>query len=124
MILVSSPSENIWVVSAQGRVDSAASRSVEDALNGLLDEGRARIVVDFTDVSYMASAGLRILILSLKRARKLGGDMYFAAVQPGVQEVLSMAGLDSMFSIYPSVAEAVAHFGSGRRRTDRAEAEP
>ena len=108
MILVSSPQRDIWAVAPQGRIDSAAARSVEDALNGLLEEGRARIVVDFADVTYMASAGLRVLILALRRARKLGGDVHLAAVQPGVSEVLSMAGLDTMFSAHATVATAVA----------------
>jgi anti-anti-sigma factor len=107
MIVVSSPQQDIWAVAPQGRIDSAAARSVEDALNGLLDEGRSRIIVDFADVSYMASAGLRVLILSLRRARKLGGDVHLAAVTPEVREVLNMAGLHTLFTFQPSVGAAV-----------------
>ncbi|MGQ0602409.1 MAG: STAS domain-containing protein [Anaerolineales bacterium] len=107
MILVSSPQPDIWAIAPQGRIDSAAAGALQDALDGLLSEGRSRIVIDFADVSYMASAGLRVLILSLRRARKLGGDMHLAAIPSGVGEVLSMAGLETMFTFQPTVAEAI-----------------
>lgn len=108
MILVSSPEENIWVVAPEGRVDLSAAGSIEESLNGLLSEGRAHIVVDFSGVSYMASAGLRVLILALRRARNLGGDMRLAAASSNVQQVLKMSGMETLFGVHETVAEAIS----------------
>lgn len=113
MILVAPLHDEIWVVSPEGRIDLAAAGAVEDAFNGLLNEGRARIVVDCSQVSYMASAGLRVLVLTLRRARNLGGDLRLAAANQSVQQVLKMSGMDSIFTLYATVAEAAASLRRG-----------
>jgi anti-sigma B factor antagonist len=106
MIQVSFLENDIWSVAPQGRIDSAAARSVEDAFAGLFDEGHQRIVVDCSEVAYMASAGLRVLMIGLRRARSVGGDVCLAAVGPSVLQALKMSGLDKLFVIHATVPEA------------------
>jgi anti-sigma B factor antagonist len=108
MILVSSPEEDIWVVAPEGRVDLSAASSIEESLNGLLGEGRAAIVIDFSGVTYMASAGLRVLILALRRARNIGGDVRLAAASTNVQQVLKMSGMETLFGVHETVPEAIS----------------
>ena len=108
MIQVTFLEDDIWSVAPQGRIDTAGARSFEDALIGLFDEGHARVVVDCGDVIYMASAGLRVLMIGLRRAKAAGGAVSLAAVNPAVLQAFKMSGLDKLFTIYASVPEAVA----------------
>lgn len=107
MIQVTFLEDGIWSLAPEGRIDTAAARSVEDAFGGLLDDGHHRIVVDCSGVAYMASAGLRVLMIGLRRARSLGGDVCLAAVAPNVMQAFRMSGLDKLFAIHATVDEAV-----------------
>lgn len=113
MILVSPIANDIWVVAPDGRLDLTAAGELEEALAGLLNEGRSRLVLDCSTVTYIASAGLRVLVIALRRARNLNGDFHLAGVHSGVQQVLRMSGLDTVFHSHPTLAEAVAALQTG-----------
>src|SRR5438270_6887327 len=105
--------EQVWTIAAHGRVDLPAARAIQDALNELCDAGRARVVVDLGEVVYMASAGLAALLSGVRRARLLKGDVRLAGMSAHVHEVFEMSGFDQVFTIYGTVAEAVASFRTG-----------
>jgi anti-anti-sigma factor len=113
MILVSPVANDIWVVAPDGRLDLTAAGELEETLTGLLNEGRSRLVMDCSTVTYIASAGLRVLVIALRRARNLNGDFHLASVPNGVQQVLRMSGLEAVFTIHPTLAEAVAAMQAG-----------
>src|SRR5215471_9608454 len=105
--------ELVWTIGPHGRVDQPAARAIEDALNELCNAGRAAIVIDLSDVAYMASAGLASLLTGVRRARLLHGDVRLAAMNERVHEVFEMSGFDQVFAIYPTPAEAVASYQAG-----------
>lgn len=107
MIQVTSLNPDVWSIAPQGRIDSAGARSIEEAFANLFEQGAALFVVDFSEVSYMASAGLRVLMISLKRAKQTNGDVRLAALNPRVKETLRMSGLDTLFAFHDTVDEAV-----------------
>jgi anti-anti-sigma factor len=90
---------------------------MEDALNELCDAGHARVVVDFSEVVYVASAALKALLVGLRRARLLNGDVRLAAMSARVREVFEMAGFDQVFSIHPSPEEAIASYRAAPQAT-------
>ncbi|MGH2523796.1 MAG: STAS domain-containing protein [Anaerolineales bacterium] len=102
--------DEVWAVAPEGRVDTAVAGAVEAAFNGLFDEGHTRVVADLSGVTYMASSGLRALLLSWRRAGTLGGGVELAGVNDRVQDVLSMAGLDQVFRFHATAQEAVERF--------------
>jgi len=102
----------VWTITARGRIDLPAARAIEDAITELCDAGRSRIVVDLSEVVYMASAGLAALLTGVRRARLLQGDVRLAAMNARVREVFEMSGFDQVFTIYATLAEAVAAFGA------------
>ncbi len=105
--------QRVWTIAAHGRIDLPAARAIEDAIAELCDAGKARVVVDLSDVLYMASAGLAALLTGVRRARLLQGDVRLAAMNDRVRDVFEMSGFDQVFTIYPTVAAAVASFGAG-----------
>lgn len=103
----------VWTIAPAGRLDLPASRAIVDALRDLCDAGHARVVVDLSNVLYVASAGLKALLTGARRARLLAGDVRLAAVNDRVREVLEMSGFDQVFTIYGTPAEAIASYAGG-----------
>ncbi len=102
--------KRVNVVTVSGRVDSAASPELEKALQDLLEGRRHQIVMELADVEYMSSAGLRALVSALKTAKKAGGDVVIARPSERVREVIDLAGLTSVFTVYEDTLEAVGSF--------------
>ncbi|NUQ36962.1 MAG: STAS domain-containing protein [Caldilineales bacterium] len=95
-----------------GRFDSSTARQLEEALQLTLNAGHFNLVLNMAGVEYMSSAALRVLISTAKECRKTlnGGDLRLAAVSPRVQQVLDLAGLDTLFQSFESEVEAVGSF--------------
>ena len=94
-----------------GRIDSSTAPQLEEALKAALQPGRYKIVLDLTDVDFLSSAALRVLITAAKECRKSGrGDIFLASMPEKLREVFELAGLDELFQFFDSAAEAVGNF--------------
>ncbi len=98
------------IIAVGGRVDSSTAPELENALKKLVEDNKIRIVLDLQGVEYMSSAGLRAMVSTLKVVKRVNGDLRLACPSPRVEEVLRLAGLTSIFSIYGSRDLAVASF--------------
>jgi len=97
----------VTLVEVKGRVDSMNADQLGDALTHEIDAGHTAIVLDLSGVDYMSSAGLRELVAALKRVKRATGDLRLAQPSERVREVLEMAGLDTIFQIFPTQVGAV-----------------
>lgn len=98
---------NVTVIEASGRIDSMNANQLGDALSTEIEDGNLLLVLDLNAVEYMSSAGLREMVATLKKAKRASGDLRIAQPSDRVREVLEMAGLDTIFKIYPTQAAAV-----------------
>jgi anti-sigma B factor antagonist len=99
------------LVSVTGRVDSATSPKLTEVLDGLLNDGHFKIVLDLSKVEYMSSAGFRAMLSALKSCKKYNrGDLYLACVPQQINEALDLTGMTSLFKMYPDVTIAVGNF--------------
>ncbi len=99
------------LIALHGRIDSSKVPEIEEVLNGLIEQGRFRYVIDFRDVEYISSAFLRVIITTLKTVKRWNrGNIYLAAMPERIHEVFNLAGLLPMFSEFPTVAEAVGEW--------------
>jgi anti-anti-sigma factor len=80
-----------------GRLDTVTSPELSDALSDL--SGINALVLDFTAVDYISSAGLRVLLALHKKVAAEGGCMEITNAAEGVMEIFRMTGLVSVFSI-------------------------
>ncbi len=97
------------IIGPSGRLDAVASPAFEETLMRLLDQGERRLVIDFSDLTYVSSAGLRVLVSVAKNLQKAEGKLALAALNEHIREVFKIAGFTSVFSIYPTCDEAVAY---------------
>jgi len=99
------------LITAKGRVDSATASLLGEALDATTKNGRYKIVLDMSDVEYMSSAGMRVLIVAQKECKKLNrGEVVLAAVSQRIKEALELAGFIPLFTIYDDITSAVGHF--------------
>lgn len=101
--------DRVTLVEANGRIDSMNAHELGEALMREIDSGHVHIVLDLANVDYMSSAGLREIVFALKKVRG-SGDLRLSQPSPRVLEVLEMAGLDTIFQIFPSQVEAVGSY--------------
>ena len=99
------------LVKATGRIDSRTAPQLEQAIKEITDEGRFCIVFDMTDVSFVSSAGLRVMIAVQKACKRLSrGELVLACVPERIYEALDLAGFVPLFRLFDEVVEAVGNF--------------
>ena len=98
------------VVALTGDVDLQTSPVVRQKLLESLD-GHTRVVVDLSAVNYIDSSGVASLVEAFQVSRKKGASFALANVSSAAMRVLSLARLDKVFTIHPSVEAALAPQG-------------
>ncbi len=99
------------LVSVTGRVDSSTAPQFSQALDGLMQEGVYKIVIDMDALEYMSSAGFRALLGAQRECKKYGrGEVILAAVPMRIREALELAGFTELFKTFPEALEAVGSF--------------
>ncbi|MCK5833556.1 STAS domain-containing protein [bacterium] len=95
-----------WVIAGfSGRIDGHTSPDCEQALKDKIGEGNHLIAIDLSDVDYMSSAGLRVLLATYKNLKANTGDMALISPQESVAEVLDISGFSSIFKIVNKIEE-------------------
>ena len=89
--------DSVLVLALEGRLDALTSPELENALNNSLS-GIDSLVLDFSKIEYVSSAGLRALLSAHKRMSAQGG-MKVTNVNEGVLEILKMTGFTDILSI-------------------------
>ena len=96
------------VVTPAQRMDTGTAADAQQDFTELLDRGVTRIVVDFSEVAYVGSAGLRVLLVTAKRLRSAGGDLRVCSLNETVQEVFDVSGFSDLIPVFGSPLDAVA----------------
>ncbi len=102
---------DVTAVRISGSVDGGTSDALQKVFTAEVAAGRHKLVADFGAVDYTSSAGLRVLLATLKDARSRGGDLRLAALNPEVLKVLELSGFSKILSVFDTVDGAVASFG-------------
>lgn len=88
------------ILMPRGRIDAAASAGLARMLDQPLQAGQHSLVLDLSQVSYLSSSALRVLLVRAKELRRRGGRMLLCCAQPNVERVLRMTGLAEILSLY------------------------
>ena len=102
--------KNCDLVEVNGRVDSATAPQLAETMDAITESGRYKIVFDMTNVEYMSSAGLRILISTQKTCKRYNRvEIVLACIPQRVYDALDLAGFIPLFTISDDVTEAVGN---------------
>ncbi len=99
------------VVKAVGRIDSASAPQLHDAFNTLVEDNHFHIVFNMNEVSFISSAGLRVLISTQKNCKRFNrGELVLTEIPENIQAALDLAGFTPLFTIFESEVAAVGNF--------------
>jgi len=99
-------SNDIHIVGITGSLDSTTSPEAQKSLDAVV-AGAKKVVLDFSQLDYISSAGLRILLGAAKQLRASGGKFGMFGLNQSVKEVFEISGFSSILSVYQSEAEAL-----------------
>ncbi|MDD5276290.1 MAG: STAS domain-containing protein [Methylovulum sp.] len=80
----------------QGRLDAAWSNTVNQTLQDTLQGGCHRVALDLSQVSYLSSAGIRVLVMLVKSLKAIGGSLRLVSPSAAVSEVLQLVGFNQL----------------------------
>jgi anti-sigma B factor antagonist len=92
--------ESTGVIVLSGEVDIYTAPQFKESLHALLDEGVDKLVVDLSGVTFIDSTALGVLIGGVRRVHGEGGTMALVVATRPVERVLSITGLDRVFTIH------------------------
>lgn len=100
--------QGVIVVAVAGKLDSNTSPEAQRALDAILAGGGKKIVVDFTGLDYISSAGLRVLLGAAKRLSGAGSALRLFGLNDTVREVFQISGFATILHVFPTEADALA----------------
>ena len=97
-VIVSSV-DSQYEVRLLGELDMSTAAQLRDELGRLASDGVGVVTLDLSDLAFIDSTGLSVLITALKHLRQQGGDLALRSPTPGTRKVLEITGLTEVFSI-------------------------
>lgn len=99
---------DVVVVKLDGRLDATSAPDVSSHLQHLLSADKPHLILDLSDLSYISSAGIRMLQGILQAARRQSSNIRLFGVQPMVKQTLDLVGLLPVLNVYDDLASALA----------------
>jgi len=90
-----------------GRLDMLGSGEIDLRFTALTTTDNGSIIVDMSGVDFIASIGMRLLLICAKSKKTRGGKLILVKLQPLVREALETAGIDTLISIQPDESAAL-----------------
>jgi anti-anti-sigma factor len=97
----------VTIVALAGNLDSNTSPQAQQTLDGILAGGGKKMIVDFTALDYISSAGLRVLLGTAKRLNGAGGALRLFGLNETVREVFDISGFSTILAVCATEAEAL-----------------
>ncbi|MFZ0240971.1 MAG: STAS domain-containing protein [Desulfobacterales bacterium] len=107
MDIIESQKGDISVFKLNGRLDSNTSPALEQKLVASIENGTRKMILDFENLDYISSAGLRIILKTTKDLKRAEGRIVLCAMQDYVKEVFEIAGFDSFLPIVSTLDDAL-----------------
>jgi anti-anti-sigma factor len=97
------------VAELDGPIDSDNCQLLRDELNGLIDVGYSRILLDYSNVNFVSSAGLGVLIRFAQRLEEIADSkLCLCSLDERVESVFQVAGITQFFEIFTDHEEALS----------------
>jgi stage II sporulation protein AA (anti-sigma F factor antagonist) len=103
--------DDVSSIKLEGRFDANTSDAVEKFIRERIDKGRSRFVLNMKNVSFISSAGLRVVIIIARELRNQHqGDLHIAVLQPSVKRVFEISGLNNILKLFDDEQTATKAF--------------
>lgn len=106
LVLSTRQVDDVAIVSVGGEVDLDTASQLGDHALAALRDVSPHVLLDLTDVTFMDSTGLKVLLSIQRRADLAGGSFAVAGASRSVRKILALTGLDQTFTLHDTVDEA------------------
>lgn len=113
----------VVVVRPVGRIDHTNSATLESALHPLIEQAGANhgsVVLDLSDVEYISSVGLRVLMVAAKQMREQTAQLLVTTLQPVVAEIFAISRFNRILTVTATLSDALALCSPAAREQHRA----
>ena len=108
MTIAIEPTANAHIIALQGQVNSANAATVETEVLAVVQQGARNVLLDMRELTYISSAGLRVVLVLAKRLKQERGRLVLCAMQPHVHEVFDISGFLAILDVQATRQEALA----------------
>ena len=91
------------VVKAGGRIDALSAPDFEEKIKPLLESEYTNLILEFSDLEYISSAGLRAILKMAQGCKKTNRKLFICGLIPSVHEVFKISGFDLILNIQPDL---------------------
>jgi anti-sigma B factor antagonist len=98
---------NINVLDLSGYLDAHTAPVLEEAFTNLISQGKYKIVVNFSSLDYISSAGLGVFMAFIDKVRSNSGDIKMASMPNKIFNIFDLLGFPLLYEIYSSESDAV-----------------
>lgn len=102
--------EKCMIVSINGRLDTTNYSILEKKLMDMIEVHEDKILIDCSNMDYVSSSGLRILLMALKKITLAKGKFVLCSLQDNIREIFEISGFTNIFEIYGNREEALKVF--------------
>ncbi len=100
----------VLIFDIRGDLDAKSASILKERINEKITDGKSLILINLSDVPYMDSAGLGVLVSGLKNANRLSGDLRIWGLQDEVKSIFELTRLNKVFQIYEDELAAVSSY--------------
>jgi len=97
----------VQVITFEGKIDTNTAPDVEKAFLEQLEAGKVKLLANFEKLSFISSAGLRVLLVTAKKAKAQEGELKVCSMNETVKEVFDISGFSTILQVYTTEKEAL-----------------
>ena len=101
---------SVNVLNVKGFLDAHTAPELENAFNGLINDNKYKVVVNFSDLQYISSAGLGVFMAYIEQIRENKGDIKLASMSDKVFNIFDLLGFPLLYEIFKSEDDAIKKF--------------
>lgn len=98
---------SVNVIELKGYLDAHTAPELETEFNRLIDDDNFKIVVNFTDLKYISSAGLGVFMAYVETMRENSGDIKFSNLKEDVYNIFDLLGFPVLYEFFNDEKEAI-----------------
>ena len=99
------------VAKAEGRIDGTNAREFQDDLDSVIEERDRAVILNFEDLMYISSAGIRVVLMTAKTLQRREARFALCSLSEPVREIFEVSGFDKIIPIHASQADAISALG-------------
>ena len=96
------------VIKTDARIDGTNAREFQDDLQAAIEETDRSVILNFEDLTYISSAGIRVILMVAKTLQRREGVIALCSLSEALREIFEISGFDKIIAIHPTLEDALA----------------